>query len=45
MYHHFSYLLMHVRATVAHQVASGAFAGGYQRAQSFLQRYGEQYKE
>jgi hypothetical protein len=45
MYHHFSYLLMHVRATVAHQVRPAHLQEAIERAQSFLKRYGEQYKE
>ena len=45
MYHHFSYLLMHVRATVAHQVRPTHLQEAIERAQSILQRYAVQYKE
>jgi hypothetical protein len=39
MYHHFGYLLMHVRATIAHQVRPPHLQQAIERAQAFLKRY------
>ncbi len=41
MYHHFGYLLMHVRATIAHQVRPPHLQQAIERAQSFLKHYDE----
>ncbi len=41
MYHHFGYLLMHVRASVAHTVRPPHPAEAIDRAQQFLKRYEE----
>ncbi len=42
MYHHFGYLLMHVRASVAHTVRPPHLQEAIERAQQFLKRYGDQ---
>lgn len=39
MYHHFGYLLMHVRASIAHQVRPPHLQEAIERAQQFLKRY------
>lgn len=39
MYHHFGYLLMHVRGTVAHQVQPPHLREAIQRAYKFLKAY------
>ena len=41
MYHHFGYLLMHVRASVAHTVRPPHLQEAIERAQQFLKRYTE----
>jgi hypothetical protein len=41
MYHHFGYLLMHVRAAVAHTVRPPHLQEAIERAQQFLKRYDE----
>jgi len=41
MYHHFGYLLRHVRASVAHQVRPPHLQEAIERAQYFLKRYEE----
>ena len=41
MYHHFGYLLMHVRASVAHVVRPPHLQEAIERAQHFLKRYAE----
>jgi hypothetical protein len=41
MYHHFGYLLMHVRASVAHTVRPPHLQEAIERAQQFLKRYDE----
>jgi len=41
MYHHFGYLLMHVRASVAHTVRPPHLQEAIERAQQFLKRYSE----
>jgi hypothetical protein len=41
MYHHFGYLLMHVRASVAHTVRPPHLQEAIERAQQFLKRYNE----
>ena len=41
MYHHFGYLLMHVRASVAHTVRPPHLQEALERAQQFLKRYTE----
>jgi hypothetical protein len=41
MYHHFGYLLMHVRATVAHIVRPRHLQEAIERAQQFLKNYNE----
>ena len=47
MYHHFGYLLMHIRGTVAHQVQPPHLREAIQRANRFLKAYeaGEQGKD
>lgn len=42
MYHHFGYLLMHVRATVAYQSRPAHLQQAIERAQQFLKRYEEE---
>jgi hypothetical protein len=42
MYHHFGYLLMHIRATVAHQVRPKHLQDAVSRAERFLKRYNEE---
>jgi hypothetical protein len=44
MYHHFGYLLMHVRASVAHTVRPPHLQEAIERAQQFLKRYDERQK-
>jgi hypothetical protein len=39
MYHHFGYLLMHVRGTVAHQVRPPHLKEAITRAERFLKSY------
>jgi hypothetical protein len=39
MYHHFGYLLMHIRGTVAHQVQPPHLKEAIQRANRFLKSY------
>jgi hypothetical protein len=39
MYHHFGYLLMHIRGTVAHQVRPPHLKEAIQRAERFLKNY------
>jgi hypothetical protein len=41
MYHHFGYLVMHVRAAVAHTVRPPHLQEAIERAQQFLKRYDE----
>ncbi len=41
MYHHFGYLLMHVRASVAHIVRPRHLQEAIERAQNFFKSYGE----
>ena len=41
MYHHFGYLLMHVRASIAHQVRPPHLQEAIERAHLFLKRYNE----
>ena len=45
MYHHFGYLLMHVRASVAHIVRPRHLQEAIERAQQFLKQYGEDKKK
>jgi hypothetical protein len=44
MYHHFGYLLMHVRASVAHIVRPKHLQEAIERAQQFLKQYSESNK-
>jgi hypothetical protein len=39
MYHHFAYLVMHVRSTVAHTVRPPHLREAIQRAHQFLENY------
>jgi hypothetical protein len=39
MYHHFGYLVMHIRATVAHQVRPPHLQYAISRAERFLKAY------
>ena len=39
MYHHFGYLLLHIRGTVAHQVRPPHLKEAIQRAERFLKHY------
>lgn len=41
MYHHFSFLLMHIRATIAHQVRPKHLQEAIDRAERFLKRFEE----
>ncbi len=41
MYHHFGYLLMHVRASIAHSVRPPHLQEAIERAQQFIKRYEE----
>jgi hypothetical protein len=41
MYHHFGYLLMHVRASIAHQVRPPHLQDAIERAHQLLKRYDE----
>jgi hypothetical protein len=41
MYHHFGYLVMHVRATVAHQSRPAHLQEAIERAQQVIKRYEE----
>ena len=41
MYHHFSFLLMHIRATIAHQVRPKHLQEAVERAERFIKRYEE----
>ncbi len=41
MYHQFAYLLMHIRATVAHQVRPKHLQEAIERAEHFIKRYEE----
>ncbi|TAL02873.1 MAG: hypothetical protein EPO08_05775 [Rhodospirillaceae bacterium] len=45
MYHHFGYLLMHVRASVAHIVRPRHLQEAIERAQQFLKNYGAEKKK
>lgn len=45
MYHHFGYLLRHVRATVAHQVRPPHLQEAIERAQHFIKRYEEDHNK
>ena len=44
MYHHFSVLLMHIRATIAHQVRPKHLQEAIDRAERFLKRFEENTK-
>ncbi|MDX2222738.1 MAG: hypothetical protein SFV21_08320 [Rhodospirillaceae bacterium] len=42
MYHHFGYLLMHIKATVAYPVRPAHLQGAIDRAERFLENYAKQ---